>query len=53
MKAFLKRLIKVIGFFPILFLVFPIELLFYLIRWFITGKEFTNSPILLWFIIEW
>jgi len=52
-NGFIKRLMKVIGFIPILLVTFPIEAIFYGMRWVITGKEFPDSPIIHEFIFEW
>ena len=48
-----KRLIKVILLVPVLMITFPIEMLFYAIRWVLTGKSFPDSPIIHKFIFEW
>jgi len=40
----LKRLTKTICFLPALFIVLPMELIYYWMRWIIIGKSFPQYP---------
>jgi len=52
-KGLIKRLIIVVGFFPVLMITFPFEMIFYSIRYILTGKGIDEvTPIFVKFI-EW
>ena len=46
----IKRLVKLVGFIPVLLVTFPLEFCFYTMRWAITGEAFPSSPIIEKFI---
>ena len=52
-RDMIKRLIKFVGFIPVLLITFPIEVITYTIRWLLTGKSFPDVPIIARFIFEW
>lgn len=47
-----KRLFKAVMLIPVLAITFPIEFIFYAIRWVITGREFPGELIFVKFM-EW